>query len=756
MQKLIISILFLLSVNIAISQTSTDLWQDHFSYSNIISVCETNNNTIVGAAKNGLLLINSDGSIEKLSKTSGLSDVDISAMNYCTNLNAIIVGYSNGNIDIISESGIINIADIKRKNINVEKQINSITIQNNDAYLSCGFGIIKLSIENTEISDTYFIGANASFVNVNKTIIINDSIFAATEQGLFSASTNVFLADFNNWTLHFSSNFNAFIDIVSFNNKLYALAVNNSSTIQLIKQSAGNYLVINTDAGENPSIYVNDNLYLVNDSEILKYNTSDNITETITSYGLWDFRPQHIYFKSNKELIIGDHFCGVVTQPNYSFYRSEGVYLNESFKIKTYENTVFVARGGFKDNGTSLWNKAAVSVRSDDNWTNIVNSDARDYVGIIADNADLSHFFVNSWGYGLFEYQNEELINHYNQDNSPLETLMPGPYLKISGLAFDAEKNLWILSAANNYSINILKNDGTWKSLLLNRVLSNSITGDLVYTNNNQIWASIPNRGLFVLDYNNTLDNEGDDIYNLFYPRDKDSELIGVKITCLAEDKDGEIWFGTNEGIGVIYEPLSFDGTTPQADRVKITSELNDSLVTSYLLQNDQVNCIFIDGGNRKWFGTSSSGAYLMNENGTKELLHFTTDNSPLPSNKILSISVEQNSGEVYFSTTKGVVSYKGTSTEGNSIFENVYAYPNPVRHDYSGLIYIKGLVRNSDVKITDIAGNIVYQTKSNGGMATWNGNNFDGQRVSSGIYLIFCSNTDGSDTFVSKLLFIK
>ncbi len=761
MQKKIIiisTIIFFSLSNLAFSQTSLNLWQDEFSYINILSVCQTNNKTIVGASKNGLLIVNTDGSIEKKSKASGLSDVGISAMNYVPSSDVIVLGYSNGNIDILSGKKIINIADIKRKNMNTDKIINSISIAGNYAYLSCGFGIVKLDIAKAQIADTYFIGQNASFLNVYKTIIVDDSIYAATDKGLFSANTNDFLADFNNWHLIYSSPFSLFKDIAYFNGAIYAIAENSASQYQLIKKNSSGFLVINSDIGEKAKIFVHDNLYIANQKYIFKYNSNDILTERIDSYGLWDFKPDFISFDSQGNLIIADQACGIIThtKSNYSFHLIEGVYLNESMNIKVYKNTIFVTRGGYKSNLVNLWRNANVSIFSNNTWTTISQPDARDFVCILADSSDLSHFYIGSWGYGLFEYKNGKLLNHYDQTNSPLESIIQGAYVRISGLAYDKEKNIWMINQANDNSINILRNNGTWKSLVLNRVLSNIATGELIYTSNNQIWVQLFDKGLFVLDYNNTIDNENDDIYKLFFPRDENGELIGSRITCIAEDKDGEIWFGSDEGVGVIYDPASFDGTTPVANRIKITSKLNDSLVTSYLLENDQITSIAIDGGNRKWFGTASTGVFLLNSNGTKQILHFDAENSPLPSNKVLSIAVDPQDGEVYFSTTKGVVSYRGTATEGANSFQNVYAYPNPVRHSYTGTIYIKGLVRDSEVKITDIAGNIVYQTTSNGGMATWNGKNFDGNRVSTGIYLIFCSNSDGSDTFVSKLLFIK
>jgi hypothetical protein len=171
------------------------------------------------------------------------------------------------------------------------------------------------------------------------------------------------------------------------------------------------------------------------------------------------------------------------------------------------------------------------------------------------------------------------------------------------------------------------------------------------------------------------------------------------------------------------------------------------------LLENEIINCILVDGANRKWIGTANSGAYLISADGTRELLHFNTDNSPILSNTIKTIAINGETGEVFFGTNKGIISYKNTATEPDSEFSNVVVYPNPVRRDYSGTIAIKGLVKNCDVRITDIAGNVIYTTQSLGGQAIWDGNNFEGRKASTGVYLIYCTNPDGSQRYVSKIL---
>jgi hypothetical protein len=180
----------------------------------------------------------------------------------------------------------------------------------------------------------------------------------------------------------------------------------------------------------------------------------------------------------------------------------------------------------------------------------------------------------------------------------------------------------------------------------------------------------------------------------------------------------------------------------------------NDTLFHP-LLEKEIITAIAVDGANRKWFGTKSSGVFLTSADGETELEHFTTENSPLLNNEITDIAVNQKSGEVFIGTISGLISYMGEATEANDEFSDVYVYPNPVRETYEGPIVVKGLVNDTDVKITDISGNLVYKTTSLGGQAIWDGKNLNGNRCKTGVYLVFLSDALGEKTKVTKLMFI-
>jgi len=224
----------------------------------------------------------------------------------------------------------------------------------------------------------------------------------------------------------------------------------------------------------------------------------------------------------------------------------------------------------------------------------------------------------------------------------------------------------------------------------------------------------------------------------------------------MAEDKDGYVWLGTDQGVVVYYRPWSiFEEDYPIASRIKVP--FNDGTNSAaYLLYKSKVTSIAVDGANRKWLGTEGAGIHLVSEDGTKTINSFNKENSPLPSDNISSIAIMENTGEVFIGTDKGIVSYKSNAIEPVTSLGKIYAYPNPVREDFIGPITITGLVLNSNVKITNVSGKLVYETRSLGGQVQWEGQNLWGEKVRSGVYIVYVSSEDGSDTQSTKILIVR
>lgn len=315
----------------------------------------------------------------------------------------------------------------------------------------------------------------------------------------------------------------------------------------------------------------------------------------------------------------------------------------------------------------------------------------------------------------------------------------------VGGVCFDNENNLWVICSHADIALSKRTPNGIWTSYDLGSALGGLDLGALLVDNYGQKWILTRSNNILVVNAANTQVKRLTSIIG-------NGNIPGNFIYSIAQDRDGAIWVGTDKGVIVFYSPENVF-TGQNFDAQKILLEVGG--YWQYLLETESVNAIAIDGANRKWFGTEKSGAFLMSSDGTKQVSHFTEEESPILANTISSIAIDAD-GEVFFGTSKGIVSYKGTAASPDNDTTKVYAYPNPVREGFNGSITIDGLADNSDVKITDIAGNLVYSTKANGSRAIWKGKNFDGGRAHSGVYLVFASDKNGSKTLVTKILVIK
>ncbi len=308
---------------------------------------------------------------------------------------------------------------------------------------------------------------------------------------------------------------------------------------------------------------------------------------------------------------------------------------------------------------------------------------------------------------------------------------------------------------ANSGAANVLcakDPSDNWYSFSLSSAVSSRGTGRMLSTSNNHIWVTFPNNGgIGVYNYNNTIADQTDD--QVVGLSTTVGDLPSNSVLSMAEDLSGQVWVGTVEGVAVFRSPSSiFEDSFNGAEKVLIQQDG----YTEYLLESQSVSAIAVDGANRKWMGTTSAGVFLIAADGKEELLHFTKENSPLMSNSIQSIGINGETGEVFFGTEQGICSYRSTATDGKLDYTSIYAYPNPVEPGYGGDIAIAGLVADSEIRITDIAGNVVYNGIAYGGQAIWNGKTPEGDRVKTGVYLVFCAAQNGSDSAVTKILFLN
>lgn len=760
-----ISILTILLVFIAFqmnAQIGVGEWRDHLSFNYAIAVTESSSKVYV-ASENGVFSYNKNSyNIEKMTKVNILSDVGISSISYSDQNDVLLVGYSNGNVDLIFDNEMFNLPDIKREMISGSKSINHILFIDEFAYLSCGFGIVVINLSKREIKDTYYIGDLGTLVHVNQLVYDNDYLYAATNQGVYVADyTNQNLIDYSNWQkITDIPNYTSAFSSIYVNNETMLVNQSNELTNDVLYSFENNsWNIFNNEYSTIKRIkYNSSSIQVVTNRNILLYTPELTFQDSVTITEAPVYNPYDVVLDDRNIYWIASRGHGLIKVQNNN--AEIGIFPNapytaNSFNIDIDNDRVLVTAGGYNDLGNNLFLNGGVYSFQNEKWQSYANYDVPDYTVVKIDPRNINHFFIGCWGKGVIEYLNDEIINTFNDTSSSLQSEITGnDYCRIAGLAFDQENNLWVTNSKVTAPISVKKADGGWVSYDFNEQVSDKPVGEIIVTQNNHKWVILPDgNGLFVFDNNQTLDNKNDDLYKKLSVVDENGKIITNRIYSIVEDLNGDIWLGTNQGVLVYNNPQNvFEDANFHARRITVT--IDD--FTQYLLNTELITSIAVDGANQKWIGTKSSGVYHVSKDGTEEMNHFTEENSPLLSNDIRDIGINHESGEVFFATDKGLISYRGSATMGSDEFRDVYVYPNPVREDYHGEITVRGLVSDVNVKITDISGNIVYETTAEGGQATWDGKNFSGRRVSTGVYLIFCTNDDGSKTHITKLLFIK
>jgi hypothetical protein len=740
------------------------------------------------ASDRGMFYYNrTDNSVTPLSKISGLSELNVSALNYDTQTKALVIAYSNANIDLIINNKIYNISDIKRKNLTGDKSIYNIAFKNKLAYLSCGFGIVVIDLLKQEIKETYIIGPNGTNIKVFDIDFLGDLIFAATELGVFQADlNNPALINFLNWNVSLLDvgNTGDFNLIEEFNNGLVvnyakpnAADANSIDEIKMFDGTTWSNPIpgsIQQDPTKNYSIRTSaTELLITNNYSVSLYNTSLNLTRKIDSNTYPDLICRDAITTSDNNIWVADNEQGMVnirTNNSYRFIFPAGPRSDLISAMSVVNSHLWVTHatrsagwfnaytpGNFSDFKNETW-KTYNSKTVTGTAYNI--NDYYDNMSLAIDPANPDHVFIGSKGNGVLEMLNGTPIMAYRENNSSLQTGIGNPsQVQAVGMGFDENNNLWVLNSLAAKPVNVRTTDGTWKAFSIPGIPGAPLFGDMTLDSYGQKWINVLGNnaplgtGLMVFNDNGTLDDATDDKSRFFTTGPGRGNLPSTDIRAIVEDLDNEIWLGTGKGVAVVYSPSSVT-TSSNFDAQQIL--IKQDGINQYLLESEVVTAIAVDGANRKWIGTESGGVFLMSADGTQQLLSFNEVNSPLISNYILAISIDQKTGEVYFGTNRGLISYKGDAIAGEGGCGDVLVYPNPVRENYEGPIAIKGLVPNGSVKITDVSGNLVFETKANGTQAIWYGKNFNGEKAQTGVYLVFSSDDEGKNSCITKLLLIN
>lgn len=755
-------------------------WEDHLSINSCNSVTKAGS-TIYASYGNGIIYFNeSEVSPRALNKINGLNDVGVRVLRANPHNNKVLVIYDNCNIDVIDAQGnISNYPDIKFKSFSGRKIVNDVTFSKNLAYLACGFGIVVFDTEKLEILDTYVIGLNGSYLEVKQVALTDSLIMAATTAGMLEANyKRDLLVNFKNWKW----------DTVNIPKGPYVGVLN----------GAGQSICCYSPFSENNAIKGKDTFYIrTGNGPWQKYaplggmgqtimrlgpvqgdifgvtdlsgyvarriNTGDLVMHINSFNGQVDYGTiRDAYFSidhtANRSYWIADVRFGLYQAYSYwPFYPQTRVTRNGTnsklvSNIDILNGRVAVAPAYVSNTGTGTYSREGLNILEDGEWSYLPlqgqnGEEIIDVTSVLLDRFDKSTVWAGTWNYGILEYKDKKLVAAYTPSNTNMPEIGPrDPH--VIGLAQDKDGNVWFANSEQKRFLGVIRKVD--RQYIGYEFDAGRFVRKVFIDKSGYIWVLHEREGGITVFKHNNFSNP---VYKVLSKDAGNGKLESNAVYCIAEDKDGKIWVGTASGISVFYNPSQvFSNSNFDAQPIKIVQGGNVEL----LLGNQIVTAIAIDGANNKWVGTANGGVFCFSPDGIRQIHHFTAANSALYSDAVIDINYDENTGDVFIGTEQGLQSYRSITVKGEEFYENVYAYPNPVKPGYSGTVLVRGLMDNSVVKITDVAGNLVWETKSFGGQIEWPVKTLSGNRVSSGVYIVYAATPTGESKAMTKVLVVN
>lgn len=756
------------------SQIGMGEWRLHVPASKAIDVV-AGNNRIFSAFESGIFEYDITDDEKRLwTSVNGLSDISPSCLLFDQTTGSVFIGYENGNFDELNNNTVTNIPAIKLAQVQGSKKIHRIVRHEEFLYLATGFAIVKIDPIKDEVKDTYYpTSGNDAILDVT---FHNDSVYALSASRLYKGYlADPALSDASAWTEDSRVPVeltNAYADIESWNNDLYILfktpAVGADSVFRI--GSAGFDLLTDLPFSlEMNSLGKHGTELCVNaEGGAFVYNTDGSLATAQSTYSFGGYPSVNHSALYAGYVWLADNNHGLVRYFNeYSALKIgfDGPPKNEFYALDWQEGRLAVVGGGlssisptFSGSGLYLFEDEKWSLRDRDNMSMWNGQLIWDFVSVALNPKNTDDIAVGTFSEIPLSVMGSsgQVTDTFTPNNAPLEfTALGGSWSYISGLVYDENEHLWVLNGYSDQPLNVRTKSGTWYSFDCGTAAKNKFSRDLVIDYNGNKWFAMDGAGVFGYKDNGTVSDPSDDEFVNLNSGENTGDLPSTSVNALAVDFDNEIWIGTDNGFAVLYNSEGAFGASPgdyNAQRIKLEYEGN----VEYVLGNTSITDIEVDGGNRKWIGTASSGIILLSPDGLEIIEQHTTDNSPLISNTIIDMEIDQNSGELFIVTDKGLISYRANASYEDPEYNSVTVFPNPARPEFQGPITIQGIRYNSDVKITDVAGNLVYKTTSNGGTATWDGKTMNGEKAATGVYLIWTAANDGKGRKVGKVLVVN
>ncbi len=772
-------LLFTLLPLLQFSQDFSESWNGHFSYNNIKDVVR-GNNTIYAAGENTIFSVDTQtDEISEITTIDGLSGELISTIFYSEAYELLVIGYESGLMEIVfdNDDEILTVVDIINKLTipSGDRRINHFFAYENFIYISTNYGISVFDLERLEFGDTYFIGAGGSQIPVKQVAVFNDNIYATclSNNGLKKASlSNPNLIDFRNWQTIASGNFSG---VTALENRLYVIGTNRR-IYEVVNDALVSVFTFNNDiidfktVESNITITTNVDVFIYDSDFNLIFQTSVADTGFNTQFSATSIFSEALYIGTSDEGVLR---VNISNPALFEEIRPDGPLLNRVFKIRNFNGELWMVSGGysrFYNFGGGI-RVSGISHLKQGEWLNIPYDsisakieNPRNLSHIAINPLNPSQVFISSFFTGLIEINDNEVVGLYDETNSTLEPFASNINLTLSG-TYDSNGALWLMNGRVQRPLNKFVN-GQWTSYGLEEIIPTTDDdrgfSDVIIDADGTKFIGSHFNGVIAFNENN-----GNNQMNNISEESQNMPTFDIK--ALALDRRNQLWIGTPSGLRVLFNISNFlEEENPRAEEIII----EEDGVARELFDEQFISDIKVDGSNNKWVSTIGAGVFYLSPDGQNTIFHFTTDNSPLPSNDVNDISIDNTNGLVYIGTERGLVSYKAGSTTIREDFARAHAYPNPVRPGFDIVeekVKIIDLPENVNIKITDIEGNLVAEAQSrtnqrfrgynleiDGGTAYWNGKNLANNIVASGVYLIMLSDLDSFETKVLKLMLVR
>lgn len=765
-RSLIVLLLMWLAVMPCWAQLGVGQWRDHLSYSTVYAVHPTPER-IYAVGKMGLFYYDLDDlTVNKWGKGAPLTDVGISAFAYDSLSGYAVVAYSNANVDLVYQDRVYNLSDIKRSDVPGDKSIHSVAFRNRRAYLACGFGIVVVDLERKEVAETYFLGHGGTYAPVYDVAFVDSLIVAATDNGLLYADASQRFLNVVDYWQH-DSLWLAGQKVVSIaygHGSLVALCTSDEALPMLYRQLPSGAFVGWASGNIAKVRPYSEGWLTVQDGEVYLYDSNFQLQKVVADVDWLEMDANDATITPDGTLWIAHRWASLVSVADrgngvaYNFSPTNPRSSDNVYRLVAAQHRLLLCPGGKRTTFDNVYIDGNLFTFQKGYWQGLDKEGADyfyDIVDVAVDPTDTTHLLAASWGGGIVEIYDNKVKTLYVDTNTggALADYGVGDFhsIRTGAVAFDAEGNAWITNSLQANGLVRYGHDGTWKTFNIAAMVGGELDKIIYDSINGYKWFSGRDNRIYVHDGESQM---------AYVNPNNGSKVETHSVTCMVQDHSGDIWIGTDKGLKVIrngYLAFQKGGRGEQSDVTCSNILFTQNGITEYLMAYESITCIAVDGANRKWVGTSGGGLYLISALGTEQIEHFTASNSPLFSDKVVTLAISPESGELFIGSDKGLQSYRGTATYATYYPKSeIRVFPNPVRPDYDGPIAIKGFSRNALVHVTDAAGHVVYATTANGGQAIWNGRTADGAKVASGTYFVFATDVDGNMKAVGKVLVIR